>query len=107
MGSAAHVGVRLRALTLIIVAATIGVIAAPIQSSAAPMAESGVVEIAPPRPMLYALDVQTYVNAYRRRAGVPPVALQWQLNQAAQTQAAYMARIRLMTHTGPDGSNGG
>jgi uncharacterized protein YkwD len=107
MGSAAHGRLRFRALTLTMVTAILGAVAAPIQSAAAPITEPAVVEVAPPRPMLYATDVQTYINAHRRRAGVAPVALQWQLNKAAVAHAYDMARRRLMTHVGSDGSNGG
>ena len=96
--------VPLRALALGLATALVGLLAAPLSSSAAPTSTPAVVA---PRPELYASDVQSFVNAYRRRAGVPPVSLQWQLNQAAQTHANDMARRNVLSHIGSDGSNGG
>jgi uncharacterized protein YkwD len=95
-----------RALALGLATALVGLIAAPLSSSAAPAPGPATVAFVP-RPELYASDVQTYVNAHRRRVGVAPVALQWQLNQAAQTHAVDMARHNRMSHTGTDGSNAG
>ena len=76
------------------------------QPSAAPAPASSVAVIAP-RPAAYTGEVNWYVNTYRKRAGAPPVALQWQLNQAAQRHANEMAQRRYITHTGKDGSNAG
>jgi len=61
-----------------------------------------------PRPVNTTVNtVQWYVNTYRQRVGAPPVAQQWQLNQAAYKHASEMASRRYMTHTGADGSNAG
>jgi uncharacterized protein YkwD len=94
-------------LTLTLVSSVVGVAAVPIQSSGAPLTAS-LVEFAAPRPtLLYAVEVQTYINAHRVRAGAGPVTLQWQLNKAAVAHANDMARRRLMTHIGSDGSRAG
>jgi uncharacterized protein YkwD len=95
-----------RALTLGLATALVGLLAAPLSTSAAPTSTPASVAFVP-RPELYASDVQNFVNAYRRRAGVPPVSLQWQLNQAAQGHAYDMARRNVLSHIGSDGSSGG
>ena len=96
----------LRALTLGLATVLVAVLAAPPSSSAAPSSTPAEVAIVV-RPELYASDVQNYVNAHRRRAGVPPVSLQWQLNKAAQSHAVDMARRGVLSHIGSDGSSGG
>jgi uncharacterized protein YkwD len=88
-------------------AAIVGLVAAPSNTSAAPATVPPVVSVLAPRPAYYATDVQNFVNAYRRRAGVAPVSLSWQLNNAAVAHAKDMARRRYMSHVGSDGSNAG
>lgn len=94
------------ALAIGLVAGFIGGAAAPAVTSAAPSNSPDAVS-AGPRPTGYATDVQSFINAYRRRAGVAPVAQEWRLNQAAQTQANDMARRRVLTHAGSDGASAG
>jgi uncharacterized protein YkwD len=96
----------LRAFALGLATTFVGLLAAPLSTSAAPTSTSATVAFVP-RPDLYASDVQNFVNAYRRRAGVPPVSLQWQLNRAAQSHAYDMARRNVLSHIGSDGSSGG
>jgi uncharacterized protein YkwD len=95
-----------RALTVGLATTLLGLLAAPLSTSAAPTPTPATVAFVP-HPDLYASDVQNFVNAYRRRAGVPPVSLQWQLNQAAQSHANDMARRNVLSHIGSDGSTGG
>ena len=84
-----------------------GIAAASTAAAAAPEPASPTTSVLAPRPTNSAVDVQTYINAYRRRAGVPPVSLSWQLNKATAVHATDMARRRYMTHIGSDGSNAG
>jgi len=90
-----------------VAAAIVGLVAAPSNTSAAPATVPPVVSVLAPRPAYYATDVQNFVNAYRRRAGVPPVSLSWQLNYAAVAHSKDMASRRYMSHVGSDGSNAG
>lgn len=107
MRSGAHSRRSLRALAFGLATAIAGSIAAPMVVTAAPPPSSSIVAIVAPSPALFATDVQWYVNTYRKGVASPGVFVQWQLNQAAQSHAAEMARRRYMTHTGADGSNGG
>ena len=49
-------------------------------------------------------DLLGLVNAEREQAGAPPLSLNSQLNQAAQRQAADLARQGRLSHGGSDGS---
>lgn len=48
-----------------------------------------------------------YVNAYRVSAGLPRLVIRTELTTAARLHANDMARRRVMTHTGSDGSDAG
>ena len=75
-------------------------------TSANVQAAGDVVSISP-APVSYATDVQSYINAERRRYGLVALGLDSRLNAAAQNHANDMAARNRMTHTGSDGSNGG
>jgi uncharacterized protein YkwD len=47
------------------------------------------------------------VNAYRAQAGVPALALSWQLNVAAQLHAEDIAERGYLSHYSVDGSTAG
>lgn len=51
--------------------------------------------------------VLVYQNNYRRRHGRPKLATHAVLNRAAQGHANDMARRRVLSHIGTDGSDGG
>lgn len=44
------------------------------------------------------------INELRRSQGLPPLTVSAELTQAAQIQAANLARTGTLTHVGPDGS---
>jgi uncharacterized protein YkwD len=44
------------------------------------------------------------INELRQAKGVPPLSVSAELTQAAQMQAANLARTGMLTHIGPDGS---
>ena len=107
MSSAAHVRRSSRALAAILATSIAGLVAAPSITSAAPATVPEDVTVLAPHPTNYGSDVLYYINAYRRRAGVAPVSMSWQLNVAAGNHAKDMARRRYMSHVGSDGSNAG
>jgi uncharacterized protein YkwD len=107
MRSAAHARRLLRALASGLAATTVGLIAAPIQASAAAPDSASSVAVIAPRPAYYSIDVLSYVNSYRQRAGAPRVTLNSLLNNAAIAYAADMASRQYMSHTGPGGTNAG
>jgi uncharacterized protein YkwD len=107
MSSATHGHRPFRALAAGLAATIAGLTAAPLSTSAADSSAAKVGVIVP-RPTNATINaVQWYVNTYRQRVGAPPVAQQWQLNQAAYAHAREMASRRYMTHTGANGSNAG
>lgn len=55
----------------------------------------------------YALDVLRAVNAFRKQHGLPPLHLEPRLTRAAQAHSDYMARNRVMSHTGAHRSDPG
>ena len=88
--------------------ASVAVVSAPQNVSTAAPASTSTAEVIAPRPT-YTIqnEIRDRVNYFRRRIGIAPVALQWQLNQAAQTHANDMAKRRYMSHVGSDGSSAG
>ena len=104
MKSAAH----LRHLPRLLAAGLVTclcLLSVPVQTVAAPRVT--VVNAARPANVILNTAVW-YVNTYRlRNLVVAPVVSNSRLNNAAYAHAADMARRRLMSHTGSDGSNAG
>ncbi|ODA66273.1 Cysteine-rich secretory protein family protein [Methyloligella halotolerans] len=55
-------------------------------------------------PVLDAAKARDAINAYRETKGLKPLAVNAQLNQAAQIQAEDLAKRDLLDHDGSDGS---
>jgi uncharacterized protein YkwD len=94
---------RRRRARLLRLSGALGVAAAVSLTTALPLAAEGDAEAARnPRRRVAAL-----VNAYRVDAGLRPLRINRAVHRAAEYHARDQARMRLMTHTGSDGSDAG